>query len=192
MNVNPVSETTDTEPAAQAIRLTGTSFAVLSLLDVLGPSSPYDLKQALEKSIENFWPVPHTTFYAEPARLARGGFLRERQESGGRRRKLYSLTDAGRAALREWTSSPDASPPQLRDEGVLKIFAGAVPEPILRRRVEWHRAKLAELEGYLQVVEAEGEQPGVRASLLVGTGYHRMLLEAIERYLAGQAASGSS
>ena len=100
MSVNPVSERSDTLPAAEPIRLTGTSFAVLSLLDVLGPSSPYDLKQALEKSVENFWPVPHTTFYAEPTRLARGGFLSERQEAGGRRRKLYSLTDAGREALR--------------------------------------------------------------------------------------------
>jgi hypothetical protein len=33
---------------------------------------------------------------------------------------------------------------------------------------------------------------GVRASLLVGTGYHRLLLEAIERFLAAQAATGSS
>src|SRR6266550_7900562 len=96
----------------QAIRLTGTSFAVLSLLDALGPSSPYDLKQALEKSVENFWPVPHTTFYAEPARLARGGFLSERQESGGRRRKLYALTDAGRQALAQWVASTDVAPPQ--------------------------------------------------------------------------------
>src|SRR4051812_26808809 len=86
----------DGSGSAQAIRLTSTSFAVLSLIDALGPSSPYDLKQALEKSIENFWPVPHTTFYAEPARLARGGFLSEQQEASGRRRKLYSLTDAGR------------------------------------------------------------------------------------------------
>jgi PadR family transcriptional regulator AphA len=192
MSVNPVFERTGALPTAEPIRLTGTSFAVLSLLDVLGPSSPYDLKQALESSVENFWPVPHTTFYAEPTRLARGGFLSERQEAGGRRRKLYSLTDAGREALREWTASPDVSPPQLRDEGVLKIFAGAEPEPIMRRRLEWHRAKLAELEGYLQAVEAAGDQPGVRASLYVGTGYHRLLLEAIETFLNDQAASGSS
>jgi len=175
----------DDSGSAQAIRLTGTSFAVLSLIDGLGPSSPYDLKQALEKSIENFWPVPHTTFYAEPARLARGGFLSEQQEAAGRRRKLYSLTDAGRRALREWTDSPDVSPPQLRDEGVLKIFAGADPAPILRRRLEWHRAKLAELEGYLQGVEAAGGPEGVRSSLLVGTGYHRMIVEALDNALAG-------
>jgi DNA-binding PadR family transcriptional regulator len=211
MSVNPSSKTSldpsrdlaaagdaspDARPdgsrSAQAIRLTGTSFAVLSLIDGLGPSSPYDLKQALEKSIENFWPVPHTTFYAEPARLARGGFLSEQQEASGRRRKLYSLTDAGRRALREWTRSPDVSPPQLRDEGMLKIFAGADPAPILRRRLEWHRAKLAELEGYLQGVEAAGGPEGVRSSLLVGTGYHRMIIEALDNALAGQAASGSS
>jgi len=211
MSVNPSSKTSQEAPrdptaagdgahparpagsgSAQAIRLTGTSFAVLSLIDGLGPSSPYDLKQALEKSIENFWPVPHTTFYAEPARLARGGFLSEQQEASGRRRKLYSLTDAGRRALREWTRSPDVSPPQLRDEGVLKIFAGADPEPLLRRRLEWHRAKLAELEGYLQGVEAAGGPAGVRSSLLVGTGYHRLIAEALDNALAGQAASGNS
>jgi DNA-binding PadR family transcriptional regulator len=189
MNVNPALEPQH-EP--EPIRLTGTSFAVLSLLDALGPSSPYDLKQALEKSIENFWPVPHTTFYAEPARLARGGFLSERQESGGRRRKLYALTDRGREALREWTRSPASSPPQLRDEGILKIFAGADPEPILSRRAEWHRAKLAELEGYLRGVEEASGPDGVRASLLAGTGYHRLLLQALERWLAAQAATGSS
>jgi len=170
------------------IRLSGTSFAVLSLIDVLGPSSPYDLKQAIERSIENFWPVPHTTFYAEPARLAQGGYLSESQQSGGRRRKLYSLTERGREALRAWTASPEIAPPQLRDEGVLKIFAGGDPVPLMRQRTGWHRDKLEELRGYLELVSDEG----VRASLLFGIAYHELLLEAIERFLAGQAATGSS
>src|SRR4029077_327216 len=170
MAVNPLHANLAGETAP--MKLSGTSYAVLTLLELLGPATPYDLKQALEQSIENFWPVPHTTFYAEPARLARGGLLTVRQEQSGRRRKLYELTELGREALRAWTGSPDVTPPQLRDEGVLKIFAGADPAPILRRRVEWHRAKLAELEGYLQGVEAAGGPEGVRASLLVGTGYH--------------------
>ena len=33
---------------------------------------------------------------------------------------------------------------------------------------------------------------GVRASLLVGVNYHRMLLEAMESFLESQAATGSS
>jgi len=196
MAVNPISDGTGPEP----MRLSGTSYAVLSLLELSGPATPYDLKQALEKSIENFWPVPHTTFYAEPERLARGGFLSVRQEPGGRRRKLYELTERGHQALRQWTRSPEVAAPQLRDEGVLKVFAGADPLPIMRRRAEWHRAKLAELEGYLGAVSAAGHESGVRQSLLIGTGYHRVVLEALERYLASQepaalepqAATGSS
>jgi DNA-binding PadR family transcriptional regulator len=173
------------------VKLTGTSYAVLSLIEVLDGATPYELKQALERSVENFWQVPHTTSYAEPARLAEGGLLSEEQEQGGRRRKVYSLTDAGRQALHRWRDSSELAPPQLRDEGVLKIFAGADPLPIVRARAEWHRAKLAELEGYLEKMGEDGPE-GVRASLLVGTGYHRLLLEAIERFLAAQAATGSS
>jgi PadR family transcriptional regulator AphA len=190
MAVNPLPS----PPPSEQMRLSGTSYAVLSLLELLGPATPYDLKQGLEKSIENFWPVPHTTFYAEPDRLARGGLLSVRQEPGGRRRKLYELTEQGREALREWARSPDSAPPQLRDEGILKIFAGADPEPIMRRRADWHRAKLAELEGYLEAVGGKGELAGVRQSLLVGTGYHRLMLEAVEDYrasLAGAAAGAS-
>jgi DNA-binding PadR family transcriptional regulator len=179
-------------PAAPPIRLTGTSFAVLTLLGLLGPSTPYELKQALEQSIENFWPVPHTTFYAEPARLARGGYLSVRQEQGGRRRKLYTLTESGRSALQEWVRVGVVAPPQYRDEGVLKIFAGADPLPILRSRREWHRAKLAELEGYLEGLGDEQNLQGVRTSLVVGTTYHRQLLEPIERFVADAEAGGAS
>ncbi len=177
----------------QGTRLGGTSFAVLTLIELLGPSSPYDLKQALESSIANFWMVPHTTFYAEPTRLAKGGFLSERQDPGGRRRKVYSLTDAGREALAHWRASPELTPPQLREEGVLKIFAGADPVPVAAARRDWHRAKLEELEGYLQAV-AEDDDPrwrGVAASLQVGIAYNRMMLDALERFLdSGEIPGG--
>jgi DNA-binding PadR family transcriptional regulator len=179
--------------SGEELRLSGTSYAVLTLIELLGPSTPYDLKQALERSIANFWMVPHTTFYAEPTRLAAGGFLSERQEAGGRRRKVYTLTDAGRQALESWRESAELTAPQLREEGVLKIFAGADPVPIFTARCDWHRAKLAELEGYLEAIT--GEDPawqGVRSSLLVGISYNRMLLEAMESFLASQAATGSS
>lgn len=167
------------------IKLTSTSYVVIGLIDILGEATPYDLKQFLEQSVENFWPVPHTTFYAEPTRLASAGYLTEHQEPAGRRRKLYTVTNRGREALREWVHSPGAPPPQLRDAGVLKIFFGADPVPILRERVEWHRAKLAELEGYMDAVRAAGGPRGVELALVGGTTYHRVLLEAVEEFLQG-------
>ena len=156
----------------------------MALVRAAGEATPYELKALLEKSVENFWPIPHTTFYAEPARLAQAGYLSEQQEPGGRRRKLYALTDKGRAALDDWAARP-AGPPQLRDEGALKVFAGADPEPILRDRVEWHRRKLAELEGYLELTE---DTPGPRDTLISGITYHRVLLGAIEEFLEIAAA----
>jgi PadR family transcriptional regulator, regulatory protein AphA len=162
------------------IRLTTTSYALLALLDQLGESTSYDIKQALDKSIENFWPVPHTTAYEEPARLAAGGYLSVAQEDGGRRRKSYSLTEEGRAALAAWATEPVAAPPQLRDELMLKVFAGADPEALTAGRVEWHRAKLEELRGYLaEVREAEGWERSER-TLIAGVAYHEMMLGLLE------------
>jgi len=162
------------------IRLTQTSYAVLSLFQHIGEATSYDLKQALEHSIENFWQLPHTTAYDEPARLAGGGYLTVRQESGGRRRKLYAITGLGREALAGWIAEPAAAPPQLRDELMLKVFAGADPWRMVPARRGWHEAKLAELEGLLALVrEADGPE-GPERTLVAGVAYHRKMLEVLE------------
>lgn len=166
------------------IRLTQTSYAVLALFEHIGEATSYDLKQAIEHSIENFWQVPHTTAYDEPARLASGGYLTVRQESGGRRRKLYSLTDLGRDALHAWIAEPTAAPPQLRDETMLKVFAGADPTPLQPARHAWHEAKLAELEYYLTMLREAGGPAGPERSLVAGVAYHRKMLEMLDELAA--------
>jgi PadR family transcriptional regulator, regulatory protein AphA len=171
------------------VRLTPTSFAVLALVDHLNEATPYDLKQALEKSVENFWHIPHTTFYAEPDRLAESGLLTLHQETGGRRRKLYSLTDTGHTALREWAASTATPPPQLRDEGILKIFAGGDPVAIFAARRGWHEMKIEELQGYLEgLSDDDPPTQASRATLIAGLAYHRMTLEAIDRFLESVSA----
>jgi DNA-binding PadR family transcriptional regulator len=167
-------------------RLTNTSYALLALLRELGEATSYDLKQAMDASIENFWPVPHTTAYEEPARLAAAGYLSVRQEETGRRRKVYSLTDAGRAALRAWAEDASAAPPQLRDELILKVFAGADPAALAPARLDWHRGKLAELQGYLDEVRAAEGWEGSERTLVVGVAYHRLMIGLIEE-LGGRA-----
>ncbi|HEX3692723.1 MAG TPA: PadR family transcriptional regulator [Solirubrobacteraceae bacterium] len=172
------------------IRLTTTSYAVLCLLDLAGEATPYELKQMLVNSIEHFWPVPHTTFYDEPARLAKAGYLSESQEQRGRRRKRYSLTELGHDALRAWADAPGAPPSQYRDEAMLKVFAGADPEAAFAGRIEWHRAQLAELEGYLANLK-EGhtgrradEWRGPEITVLGGIEYHRQMIGIFERFAA--------
>ena len=47
------------------------AYAVLLLVALRGPSSPYDLKRALGQLAAEFWAVPPTQVYSEAARLAR-------------------------------------------------------------------------------------------------------------------------
>ena len=166
---------------SKPIKLTSTSYALLALLDRFGEATSYDIKDALETSIENFWPVPHTTAYQEPARLASGGYLSARQEKGGRRRRRYALTDAGREALRDWADEPVAAPPQLRDELLLKIFAGADPEPLIDARLDWYRRKVEELEGLLAAVKLAPGWTGPELTLRGGIIYYRKMIEMIEK-----------
>jgi DNA-binding PadR family transcriptional regulator len=168
---------------SKQIKLTPTSYALLALLDRFGELTSYEIKDALEASIENFWPVPHTTAYQEPARLQSGGYLSSRQEKGGRRRRRYALTDAGREALRAWADDPVAGPPQLRDELLLKIFAGADPEPLLAERIDFFRGKVAELEAYLEAVKLAPGWTGPATVLRAGIAYNRAQLDLIDQML---------
>ena len=103
-----------------------------------------------------------------------------RQEEGGRRRKTYALTEEGRAALAAWADDATWTPPQLRDEGILKVFAGGDPFALFEPRRSWHREKLAELEGYLEEVRGEESWRGSELALIAGIAYHRKMLEMLD------------
>jgi PadR family transcriptional regulator AphA len=165
-------------------KLTKNSYVVLGLVDLLGEVSAYDLKQAISKSVDNFWPLPYITYYREPARLAKLGLLSEHQQEGGRRKRLYEINERGRRTLAEWLASSELAEPELRDEGLLKLFFGAPPRPIFEQRAAWHRGKLSELSAYLESVDDDGWPAGVRTSLVAGTTYHRLMSGAYEQALA--------
>jgi PadR family transcriptional regulator AphA len=165
---------------SKAIKLTGNSYAVLALLEEFGDLTSYEIKGAMEMSIQNFWPVPHTTAYEEPARLAAAGYLSARQEEEGRRRRIYSVTDKGCEALAAWAAEPTAASPQLREEVMLKVFAGADPAPLVEQRIAWHRAKLEELQGYLEAVRTSEGFPGSQRTLYAGIAYEEKMLELLE------------
>src|SRR5205807_9741462 len=105
-------------------KLTPTSYLVLGLIALLGRATSYDLKSVVGRSIGYFWSFPHSQLYAEPDRLVGMGLLAEDRESTGRRRRIYSITDAGRTELESWLRDPDTEPPEFRIMGTLKLFFG--------------------------------------------------------------------
>lgn len=153
----------------EEIRLTPTSYIVLGLLAEGDEATPYDLKTRVAGGIGNLWSLQHTQLYAEPERLTKAGYLTERREQGGRRRKLYTITPVGREAFRAWLDTvPGAELPELRDISLLKVFFGADPRPIAREQAGAHRAKLLEyreLEQELDGAEDTGQLTALRAGI---------------------------
>lgn len=156
----------------KAITLTPTSYVVMGLLSLAGESTPYDLKQLVARSVGNFFSIPHSQLYAEPARLASSGYVRERRETTGRRRKHYTLTAKGRKALERWTAAPAEREWELRDPGLLKLFFGAEPGRLAREELETHRRRLEEYER--MGAEVDPNVPaGPLLALEAGIGHER-------------------
>jgi DNA-binding PadR family transcriptional regulator len=155
-----------------AINLTPTSYIVLGLLELAGEATPYDLKRAVAESIGDFWSVQHAQLYTEPERLTHAGLLNEDREEGGRRRKRYTLTDTGRAALSEWRSNPTDAFTELRDPGLLQLFFGTDPAALAARQLAVHSERLARYEAIQAATDGAGPA-GPRLALESGIGHER-------------------
>ena len=101
--------------------LTATSYAVLGLL-ATKPWSSYELTQQMDRSLGRVWPRAVSKLYEEPKKLVAHGLARPSTERNGRRtRTVYTITAAGRAALRDWLAEPGEGP-VLEFEQLLKVF----------------------------------------------------------------------
>ena len=165
------------------IRLTPTSYIVLGLVAAAGRATPYELKQVHAASIGYFWSLNHAQLYAEPDRLAAAGYLSIDQEEGGRRRKVYELTPAGRAALDAWLAAPTRELTDLRDPGLLQLAFGAEPKALAEAQREVHAERLRQYE---ELHAQSSEWPeGLRLSLESGIGHEREWVRFWEELATG-------
>lgn len=136
---------------ARTRKLNATSYVVLGML-CHGSATSYDLKQRIAYTIGNFWAFAHSQIYDEPARLVSDGLVSETVEQGGRRKRTYSITRAGRTALRDWLATPTPEQTEVRDLGLLKLFFAAFGDKddllrLARDRYQSHRARA---DGYIK------------------------------------------
>jgi PadR family transcriptional regulator, regulatory protein AphA len=160
----------------QEIRLSAVSYVVLGFVQWAGEATPYRLKQLVAGSVGNFWTLQHAQLYTEPERLAKAGYLSEERESGGRRRKVYTVTDRGRRALDEWRAEPTDAIPELRAPALLKLFFGADPAALAPLQIEAQRRKLAEYEQIRDSMPASVPE-GPRLALEAGIASARQQIE---------------
>ena len=130
---------------------------VLGLLS-LGPRSGYDIKTVVDRSTRFFWAASYGQIYPELRRLEEDGLIEgENAPRGGRGRRVYKLTKAGREALTEWLLGSTVTI-EYRDESLLRLFfADALPREqalmLLEGRKRGH-------EQYLEILREIEALPG--------------------------------
>ncbi|RLL65678.1 PadR family transcriptional regulator [Streptomyces sp. Z26] len=148
--------------------------AVLAAL-LEGEASGYDLAKGFDASLANFWMATPQQLYRELSRLEAEGLLAARVVRQRRRpdKRLFSLTDAGRAALREFTAEPPR-PGAVRDELLVKVQALDDGDPdavreFVAERASWARAKLDRYERLrARLLDGRTEEEHLRDAARVG------------------------
>ncbi len=102
-------------------RLTTTSYAVLAQVAVR-PWSAYELAEQRVRYFRYVWPRAESAIYREVKRLYTMGLLEGAKEYTGKRsRTVYSITEDGKQALREWLGTP-ISPFSMEFEAMSRLF----------------------------------------------------------------------
>ncbi|HCA87458.1 MAG TPA: PadR family transcriptional regulator [Streptomyces sp.] len=118
---------------------------LVSLLEQ--PGSGYELARRFERSIGRFWTATHQQIYRVLKRMEGDGRLEVREVPQQDRpdKKVYSVTDTGRAELCDWLREP-VEPESVRHELAVKIRGAAFGDPTrLIAEVERHRQLHADL-----------------------------------------------
>jgi DNA-binding PadR family transcriptional regulator len=153
------------------------SYEILGLVGRTGVGA-HDLLRMARRGRILDWPG-ESQYYVEPKRLARLGYLRARKEAGKtRERTVYTLTDKGLDALREYARTPVRFQP-LKSELLLRLLiADLVGEPVTRKSVATLREDIDDLAARVSEAEASAEDlPHRRKYLLLVCKFLRELLE---------------
>ncbi|RKG91116.1 PadR family transcriptional regulator [Corallococcus terminator] len=181
-------------------------FAILGML-CREPMSGYDLRSAIERSVGHFWQESYGNLYPTLKQMAQEHLVElepEEPSRGGRVRKAYRVTEAGRTALAQWLRRP-VLPHVERNELLLKLFFGAQVGPTdSLAQVERSRSEAEGLLAALRLIDenvrhSRGDDPerpywhlSIRAGLLGLEAHLRWCDEAREALQRMERTPGST
>jgi DNA-binding PadR family transcriptional regulator len=156
------------------------SYEIMGLIGS-GGAGPHDLLRMARRGRILDW-AGESQYYVEPKRLAGLGYLEARTEPGRTRpRTIYSLTDKGREALREYARTPVTLTP-VKSEALLRLLmADLGGVEVTRESVATLREDLADLRQRLDESAAAADAlPHRRKYLLLVNEHLRRLVDLHE------------
>jgi DNA-binding PadR family transcriptional regulator len=173
---------------------------ILGLL-LIAPQSFYDLIKAFESGVALFYSASSGSIRrALDTLLARGAIEVASVEPGGRGRKVYRVTDDGRAEFHAWMAAEPAGP-DLETAALARLYFLGLLEPaerapVLHRitgRIEADLAALTALDARLDTADLPEEHRDVaahqRAALDYGIAAHRFMLDWFRGHIDRHAPS---
>ena len=168
------------------------SYEILGLVG-RGGAGAHDLLRMARRGRILDW-AGESQYYTEPKRLARLGYLDARSEPGKtRERTVYSLTERGLDALRDYAATPVELTP-LKSEPLLRLLiADLVGESVTRESLASLREDVADVLERLAESEATAAALPHRSKYLrlvtrflrASAQLHLDLVDEVERELAG-------
>jgi PadR family transcriptional regulator AphA len=179
-----------------------TYYPILGLLG-MKPMSGYEIKSWIEEYLGFFWSEGWGQIYPALRELEENELIRLQDDAsssskGKRVRKVYAITEAGRAALVRYLNMPANDAP-FRNELLLKIFFGAAAgAEVVKRHIEAELAKQRTIEACRSTIDLaldayeksgcdKGEIRYWKYALRFGNMYNRFVQEWCESVLADMA-----
>jgi len=153
------------------------SYEILGLVGRQG-AAPHDLLRLAKRGRMLAW-AGESRYYTEPKRLAKLGYLEARKEPGKtHERTVYSLTDKGLAALREYARTPVSFTPLKSDPLLRLLIADLVGEAVTRKSMAALRDEVVDIRSRLDDAERTAKElPHREKYLLLVIGFLRGLLD---------------
>jgi DNA-binding PadR family transcriptional regulator len=141
------------------------SYEIMGLVGQ-GGAAPHDLLRMAQRGRILDW-AGESQYYVEPKRLAKLGYLEARKEPGRTRpRTVYTLTDKGLDALREYARTPVTLTPVKSELLMRLLIADIAGEEVTRESVATLRDDIADLRERLAESAAAADALPHRAKYL--------------------------
>jgi DNA-binding PadR family transcriptional regulator len=151
------------------------------LASLLGAdASGYELAKRFDASVANFWHALPQQIYGELNRLEEQRLIRGRavRQKGRPDKRVFTISKAGREALREFAAAP-TRPGLLKEDLAVKVYAAAAADPwdlidALDRGAEQAAAKLERYQRQADALpDPDGADLGPSLTLARGIAYER-------------------
>lgn len=170
-------------------------YILLGLINY-NPASGYELKQIIDRSTGYFWHAHHSQIYTTLRRMEdKGLVISTLEESDGRERRVYDITDKGRSDFEAWLESPMTTIGQYKEELLVRVFFSGsrdiedvlaelqMQRALRARRLEEYKARRMQ-ETYAKHASNELDIELWQATLDFGIKHEAMYLDWLDEVIA--------